>query len=140
MKEMNNPITTKQAAYIRRNMNKVTFHNIRSALKVSSEVMYEWLKNVHRPDKLIVIDEDLKELHSTYLVTLNQFNYMVNFNVPIDYDTIQYCTDQIGYDYEVGKLANWEYDRLRNHIPCINIKTDAHYVANFWATTKLWKE
>lgn len=91
-------------------------------------------------DTQVVLDEEDNELHGTYLVTLNQFNYMVKFDVPIEYHTIQFCGHLIGFDYEVGKLGDWEYNYLRNHIPCINIKTDGNHVSHFWATTKLWKE
>lgn len=133
-------ITPKQVAYIRRNISKMTFHVMRSQLKVSNGVMYEWMKNVYQPNKQVIVDEEENELHGTYLVTLNQFNYMVNFNVPIEYHTIQFCKHEVGYDYEVCKLSYWEYNHLRNHIPCINIRTDANYVFNFWATTKIWKE
>ena len=134
------PITPKQVAYIRRNISKMPFHIMRSHLQVSTGVMYEWFKNVYQPDKQIVVDEEENELHGTYLVTLNQFNYMVKFSVPIEYHTIQFCGHLIGYDYEVCKLSYWEYNHLRNHIPCINIKTDGNHVSHFWATTKLWKE
>jgi hypothetical protein len=86
------------------------------------------------------VDEDGQELHNAYLVTLNGFNYIVNFSVAVEYPTIQYCAHRIGFDYEVSKLGFWEYNHLRNNIPTINIKTDANYVSNFWATTKLWHE
>ena len=134
------PITAKQVAYIRRNISKLPFHIMRSNLQVSTGVMYEWFKNVYQPDKQVVVDEEDNELHGTYLVTLNQFNYMVKFSVPIEYHTIQFCGHLIGYDYEVCKLSDWEYNHLRSNIPCINIKTDGNYVSNFWSTTKLWKE
>jgi len=134
------PITAKQLVFIKRNISKMPFHMMRSQLKVTDHRMYELFKIVYQPDKLVVFDDDDIELHSTYLVTLNEFNYMVNFSVPIEFNTIQYCGHQVGFEYEVCKLGYWEYNHLRNHIPCINIKTDANHVSNFWSTTKLWKE
>lgn len=139
MSDIKNP-TAKQVAYIRRNINKMPFHVMRQQLKVSTGIMYEWFKNIYEPGKQVIVDDDGQELHSTYLVTLNQFNYMVNFNVGVEYHTIQYCKHRVGFDYEVSKLGYWEYNHLRNNIPCVNIKTDANYVSNFWATTKLWHE
>lgn len=136
---MSNP-TPKQVAYIRRNLNKLPFHVMRQHLKVSTGTMYEWFKNIFHPEKQVVVNDDGNELHSHYLVTINNFNYMVTFNVPVSYSTIQYCGHRIGFDYEVSKLGFWEYNHLRHNIPCINIKTDANYISNFWATTKLWKE
>lgn len=139
MNDIQHP-TAKQVAYIRRNINKKPFHVMRNELRVSVGVMYEWVKNVYQPDKQVIVDEDGQELHNAYLVTLNGFNYIVNFSVAVEYPTIQYCGHRIGFDYEVSKLGYWEYNHLRNNIPTINIKTDANYVANFWATTKLWSE
>jgi hypothetical protein len=113
---------------------------MRSQLKVTDYRMYELFKIVYQPDKQVVVDEEDNELHGTYLVTLNQFNYMVNFSVPIEFNTIQFCGHKVGFEYEVCKLGYWEYNHLRNHIPCINIKTDGNHVSHFWATTKLWRE
>ena len=139
MNELQHP-TPKQVAYIRRNVNKKPFHVMRQELKISTGLMYEWFRNVYQPDKQVIVDEEGQELHSIYLVTLNQFNYIVNFNVPIEYHTIQYCGHRIGFDYEVSKLSFWEYNHLRHNIPCVNVKTSANYVSDFWATTKLWHE
>ena len=139
MNELQYP-TPKQVAYIKRNLDKLPFHVMRKQLRVSTGIMYEWFSNIYQPDKLRQVNEEGEELHSTYLVTIDQFNYIVNFNVAVEYPTIQYCGHLIGFDYEVSKLSFWEYNHLRHNIPCVNIKTDANYVSNFWATTKLWKE
>jgi hypothetical protein len=133
-------MTAKQVAYIKKNIGTLPFERMRSKFNVTTEVMYELIKQAYNPNCVQLVDDDDVELHSTYLVTLNQFNYMVKFNVPIEFNTIQFCGHQVGYDYEVCKLGDWEYNHLRSNIPCINIKTDGNYVANFWSTTKLWKQ
>ena len=139
MSDIKHP-TPRQVAYMKRNINKVPFHIMRDVLRVNTATMYEWFKNIYQPGKQVLVNDEGEELHSTYLVTLNGFNYVVNFSTAVEYPTIQYCGHLIGFDYEVSKLGYWEFNHLRHNIPCINIKTDANYVSNFWATTKLWSE
>lgn len=133
------PPTKKQSEYIRRNIDRMPFHAMRNSLKVQTHTMYQWIKMIYQPEKYVIVD-DGPQVHSHYLVTLNGFNYIVSFNVGVDYESIQYCGHRIGFDYEVSKLGFWEYNHLKNNIPTIALKTDANYVSNFWATTKLWSE
>lgn len=142
MKAMNDikHATLKQVAYIQRNINKMPFHVMRNNLRVSTGIMYEWVKKIYEPDKQVVVDDDGNELHSHYLVTLDKFNYIVVFNVPVDYKTIQYCKHSIKFDYTVSKLGVWEYNHLRYSTPVVAIKADANYVFNFWNSVKLWHE
>ena len=139
MSDIPNP-TMKQVAYIRRHINKTPFHVMRQQLRVSVGTMYEWVKNIYQPEKQVVMNQEGNEVHAHYLVTIDQFNYIVAFTVPVEFTSIQYCAHRIGFDYEVSKLGYWEYNHLRSSVPCINIKTDANYVSNFWETIKLWHE
>jgi hypothetical protein len=113
---------------------------MRQQLRVSTGVMYEWVKNLYQPEKHVVVDDAGNELHCHYLVTINNFNYIVIFSSPVDFKTIQYCKHRIGFDYEVSKLGYYEYNHLRYNVPCVNIKVDANYIAHFWSTPKLFCE
>ena len=132
--------TRKQIAYIRRNINKVPFHIMRNRLGINPHTMMQWSKMIYDQDRQKVVNDDGIELHQHYLVNLDQFNYIVTFSVAVEHETIQYCHHQVGFDYEVSKLGYWEFNHLRNNVPTIAIRTDANYVSNFWATTKLWHE
>jgi hypothetical protein len=134
------PPTRTQAAYIRKHIETMPFHTMRNNLQVNPHTMYMWVKMVYKPEQFRVYTDEGPQLHNHYLVSLNGFNYIVSFSVGVEHETIQYCEHQVGFDYEVSKLGYWEFNHLRHNVPTVLIKTDANYVSNFWATTKLWHE
>ncbi len=67
-----------------------------------------------------------------YIVTVNDYNYLVKFDSPVEKDKIKYSPELTGVDYSVDPVGQWEYLQLQDSLPVVEIAADEFYIGNFW--------
>lgn len=133
------PPTKKQLEFLKANFNTMPYHIIRRKLNVTDRHMHAWVHMMHDAERWTRnwSDIDKTTAHSMYMVTLDEYNYLVRFDHPVSHSSIEFAIEPIGCDCTVSRISEYEYRNLCNHLYVWTIKHDDNYVYNFWNTTKI---